>query len=165
MHGRLPKPVHLQLMEGHINKKSKAELERLKKNDEKVQFKSDNIKPPAWLSTEGKKTFRQLVKEFEFNGLLMNVDTYALGMFCDAYADYIRYTKTIAEEGDMMEHINKMGKTNNIPHPLITKKTQAFSQMDKMMAKLGLSPIDRARLVRQIDVEDDVKDDPFSDRL
>ena len=47
--GRNAKPIQLQLLEGNKVRKSKAELERLEKNDAKLQFNQDEIKAPAWL--------------------------------------------------------------------------------------------------------------------
>lgn len=164
---RNPKPVALQLLQGNAGKKSKAELERLQQADESLKFESDDIKPPAWLDTVGKKTFRQLVLDFVNTGLLVNVDTYALSMFSDAYSDYVKFTRIINKEGLQIEHTNKAGETNKVPHPLITKKAQAFTQMDRMMSKFGLSPVDRAKLIQNMQPEekDDAEENPFAGRL
>ena len=139
-------------MEGNKVRKSKEELERLQKNDAKLQFEKDDIKPPTWLKQDARKMFRKLVSEFEKTGLLVNIDTYALAIFADAYSTYVEYTKTIEEEGHLTEHTNKSGNTNTVTHPLITKKIQLFQQIDKLMGKFGLSPIDRAKLVQNMQV-------------
>lgn len=163
--GRNPKPVQLHLLEGNKNRLTKDEIDKRQKAEESLTFASDNIRPPTWLNAEAKKVFKKLVKDFESTGLLVNVDSYALSMFCDAYSDYIRFTAIIVEEGDMLEYTNKGSETNRIPHPLFTKKNHAFVQMDKMMGKFGLSPVDRAKLVVSLQTEDNEGDNPFSGKL
>jgi P27 family predicted phage terminase small subunit len=86
-------------------------------------------------------------------------------MFCDAYSDYIRYTRIIAEDGDTTEYTNKSEVTNIVPHPLITKKAQAFQQMDRMMSKFGLSPVDRSKLIQAMHPPEEEEDEKFGNRL
>lgn len=126
--GRNPKPQQLQILKGNKNRKTKQELDRLQKAEEKVQFKSDNIKPPSWLNAEAKKVFKKLVKDFEGTGLLVNVDIYAHHfMFCNAYCDYLQFTEIIETEGYMIQQTNKTGATNDIAHPLLAKKNTVFA--------------------------------------
>ncbi|WP_308346325.1 phage terminase small subunit P27 family [Priestia aryabhattai] len=164
--GRNPKPLQLHLVEGNPNRKTKADLERMEEAEKKVTFKSDSIKPPTWLDKQGKQTFKKLVKEFEETELLFNVDVYNLAMFADAYSLYIECTKEIAREGLMVEYTNKGAETNKVPHPLLTKKKQAFEQMTKIMSEFGLSPVARTKLILNLQIEEDKKPkNRFSDRV
>ncbi|WP_371017394.1 phage terminase small subunit P27 family [Pseudalkalibacillus sp. JSM 102089] len=161
---RPAKPVQLHLLEGNPNRISKEKLDKRKEAEESMTFKSDNLKAPTWLDKEAKKIFNKLIKEFIAAGILVNVDVHGLALYCDAYSDYIRYTNTIAEQGDQIEQTNKMGATNMIPHPLLTKKKQAFDQMNKVAGDFGLSPVARARLAVNLQKDED-DGNPFSDRL
>lgn len=144
--GRKPKPIHLHLLDGNTAKLTKAEIEERQNLEEKISFKKDKIKPPNWLSADAKKVFKKLVKEYETNDLLVNVDVSALSLFCDAYVDYIKCSEIIEEEGLLVEYTNKAAETNKVPHPLLTKKKQLFDQMNKLMGEFGFSPVSRARL-------------------
>jgi P27 family predicted phage terminase small subunit len=144
--GRNPKPIHLHLLSGNKNNLTKSEINKRKELEDKVSFKKDNLKPPTWLNKEAKKIFSKIVKEFEHNELLVNVDVHALSLFCDAYVDYINCSKIIEEEGLLVEYTNKAAETNKVPHPLLTKKKQLFDQMNKLSGEFGFSPIARARL-------------------
>lgn len=163
---RYHKPAHLQLLEGNKGKKSKEELENMIEAEKSLQLKADNIKPSSWLSPEGKKVFKRVVAEFAHTELLVNLDTFALEMFADAYADYVQYTNIIKQEGVMVMYTNKGDNTNEVPHPLIGKKSQAFQQMDKMMGKIGLSPADRGKLISTLlSNPKDEEANRFSDRV
>jgi P27 family predicted phage terminase small subunit len=163
--GRQAKPIHLQLLEGNKSHLTKAEIDKRQKAEENISFKSDNIKAPTWLNKEAKKIFSKLVKEFEHNELLANVDVHALSLFCDAYTDYINCSRMIEEEGLMVEYTNKAAETNKVPHPLLTKKKQSFDQMNKIMGEFGLNPVARARLAINLQNDDGDEGNPFSDRL
>ncbi|MBM7598480.1 P27 family predicted phage terminase small subunit [Virgibacillus halotolerans] len=149
--GRPAKPIHMHLVDGNKNKLTKSEIESRKEAEKQIVFSDDKIKgkritPPTWLSAEAKKIYRQLIKEFEHNDVLKNVDIHSVAMFADAYRDYIEMTEIINRDGMMMEHTNKSGASNTIPHPLYTKKKALFDQMQKVMAEIGLTPSARAKL-------------------
>lgn len=163
--GRNAKPAQLHLLEGNKNRIPKETLERRKAAEESMTFKSDAIKAPSWLNSEAKKIFNKLVKDFAATDILVNVDVHALALFCDNYHDYITFTKIIEEEGLQIEHTNKAGETNKVPHPLLTKKKQAFDVMDKISGQFGLTPVARARLALSLQKDNDEDDNPFSGRL
>lgn len=144
--GRNAKPIDLHLVNGNKNRLTKKEIEERKKREKEINFKADKIKPPKWLSNDSKKVFRQLVKEFEHNEMLKNVDVHHLALFADAFVNYIKCSEIIEQDGLMIEHTNKAGETNKVPHPLLTKKKQLFEQLNKIMGEFGLSPASRAKL-------------------
>lgn len=163
--GRQAKPTQLHLLEGNKSHLTKAEIDKRQKAEESMTFKSDAIKAPSWLNDDAKKIFRKLVRDFESTELLVNVDVYALAFFCDSYSDYIRFTQIILKEGDQLEHTNKAGETNKVPHPLLTKKKQAFEQCMKVMGEFGLSPSSRTKIIQSLDKGEDESENPFGERL
>lgn len=164
--GRAAKPIQLHLLEGNKNRLTKAEIDKRKKAEEQLNFKADKIKPPTWLRKEARKYFNRLVKEFEGLNLLKNVDVDMIALYCDALLDYITFTKIIEEEGVQIEHTNKAGETNRVPHPLLTKKQHAFQQMNRIAGDFGLSPVARAKLALNMQVDDkEGESNPFADRL
>ncbi|WP_198962479.1 phage terminase small subunit P27 family, partial [Geobacillus sp. FJAT-46040] len=79
-------------------------------------------------------------------GLVTNVDVNALALYCDAYANYVKCSQIIEEEGLMVEYTNKAAETNKVPHPLLTKKKQLHEQMKSLAVEFGLTPSSRAKL-------------------
>lgn len=147
--GRNAKPVMLQLLEGNKGKYSKAQLQERMEREKSIQPKSDNIKPPTWLSPFAKRIFKRKAKELLEVDLMTNVDVEALARWCDAYDDYVECSKIIKEEGLMVEYTNKAAETNKVPHPLLTKKKAAHEQMKSLETEFGLTPAARAKLAIQ----------------
>ncbi|WP_031311410.1 phage terminase small subunit P27 family [Alkalihalophilus marmarensis] len=163
---RQAKPINLHLLEGNKNRLTKEEIKQRKDAEESIQFKSDNITPPGWLSPEAKEIFTQLTNEFISNKILVNVDIHMLAWYADAYMDYINCTRIIEEEGLLVEYTNKAAETNKVAHPLFTKKKQSFEQMNKIAGEFGLSPAARAKLAMNLTPpEEKDKDNKFSDRV
>jgi P27 family predicted phage terminase small subunit len=163
MMARPSKPAIMHVLEGK-SKKSSAELDRRLSAEESLQFKADNIATPTWLREDARPYFDALTQEFEGMDLLRNVDVNALALYCDALLDYVTFTAIIEREGVMTEHTNKAGAENSVPHPLLSKKKQAFDQMSKLMSEFGLTPSARTKLAMSIPkaVEED---SPFGSRL
>ncbi|AIC95451.1 phage terminase small subunit P27 family [Shouchella lehensis] len=157
--GRNAKPIDLHLVGGNKSRKTKEEIDKRKKGEEQVKFKSDNIVVPNWLSDQGKQIFEQLLVEFKYTDLLVNVDTHLLGFFCDAMDDYINISEIIRLDG----YSDGEGNVNQ----LLTKKKHSFDQAMKVASQFGLSPTDRAKLAMSIVTKEVTKDDggSFSGRI
>lgn len=166
--GRNAKPIHLQLLEGNKPHMSNSEIDKRKEAEESLQFRDDQIVPPSWLKgKELLELFNNMVKEFEGLGLLKNVDVIALALLTDALYDYIRFTRIINREGYMIEQTNKANATNKVPHPLLTKKNAAFTQINKLMGDFGLTPVARARLAMNLvnEENEEEEDNKFKGRV
>lgn len=144
--GRKAKPVKLHVVNGNKAKLSKAELEARAAKEARLKVGTDAVRPPGWLSKEGKKEFRRLAKELKAVDLISNLDVDMLAAYCDAYAKYQECTEIIATDGLQVPYTNKAGETNLIPHQLLTKKKQLFDQMKYIAAEFGLTPSARAKL-------------------
>lgn len=162
---RNPKPIKLHLLEGNKNKLTKEEIDKREKAEESLKFDTNKINPPEWLNDHAKKVFKQIVKEFKKSELLVNIDVYAIALFCDAYNSYIECTRIIEKEGYIIEG-SRAAEAGIVAHPLMAKKIQLSAQMDKMMSRFGLSPVDRTKLVMNLQKDDKGKDDTgFGDRV
>jgi P27 family predicted phage terminase small subunit len=166
--GRNAKPFAMHVLDGNRNKQSKEKLEKMKKADEKLKFKDDNIKAPYWLSTRAKNIFNKLVAEFEGMNLITNIDVNMIALYSDAFASYIDYTERIKKDGIIVTSLNNGGFEQEDVNPLIAKKEKAFNMIEKAGSKLGLSPVDRAKMVGLMMEDDKDKDEGnsrFSGRL
>jgi P27 family predicted phage terminase small subunit len=144
--GRKAKPIQLHLLQGNKNRLTKKEIEERQQAEGRLKPKADKVKPPSWLDTVAKKEFRRIVSELEEIELITNVDVVALATYCDAYSDYVKCCKLIAEEGLMVEYTNKAAETNKVPHPLLTKKKQLHEQMKSLATEFGFTPAARAKI-------------------
>lgn len=148
------KSARLQLIQGNPNRRTKEQLSRRAENEKKLQMRAlaENIKPPAWLPTMAKKEFKRLAQLLLEVELINEADIDHLAAFCDAYAQYVQYTKEIKRTGLWVD-----GK----PNPMIMRKKDAAAQIRSFGADLGLSPAARARLA--IKMSGDDKDDDEDD--
>ncbi|TGA95622.1 phage terminase small subunit P27 family [Sporolactobacillus shoreae] len=146
------KSAMLQLIQGNPNRRTKEQLNKRVENEKKLQMRAENVKPPAWLPTAAKKEFKRLAELLLEVELINEADIDHLALFCDAYAQYIQYTKEIKSMGLWVD-----GKSN----PLIMRKKDAAAQMRSFGADLGLSPSARAKLAIKLngDDRDDDEDD------
>lgn len=143
--GKKAKPIDLLLIEGkkHLTKK---EIEERKAREQAIKPRAEKITVPNWLCEIATEEFNRqvdLLKEVE---LITEADIMQLATYCDAYANYIKCTEIINQEGFMIKHTNKSGETNKVSHPLLTKKKQLFEQMKAMAIEFGLTPSSRAKI-------------------
>lgn len=160
--GKRAMPIDLHLIKGNSNRLTKEQIEQRKEAEERIKPKADNINPPSWLKDKAKTEFNRLTKELSQIDLVTNVDIDALALYCDAYVDYIECSDIISKEGLMIEHTNKAGAENIVPHPLMTKKKQLFDQMKSLANEFGLTPGARAKIAIPKKEE---KKDPFGELL
>jgi P27 family predicted phage terminase small subunit len=125
---------------------TKDEIERRRAAEGRIKPKSNRIRPPDWLSDLAKDEFKRIIKEMKDLDVITNVDVDALAIYCDAYATYMECTRIIENEGFQIEHVNKAGASNMVPHPLLAKKRQFAEQMKSMATEIGLTPSSRARI-------------------
>ncbi|MGG0754256.1 phage terminase small subunit P27 family [Brevibacillus laterosporus] len=145
---RRAKPLELHLVQGNQSRLTKKEIEERQQAEERLKPKTNKVRPPSWLDKVAKAEFKRLAKELAEIDLVTNVDVNALATYCDAYSDYVQCTKIIQEEGLIVEHTNKAGETNSVPHPLLTKKKQLHDQMRSLAIEFGLTPSARAGLAK-----------------
>ena len=148
------KSAMLQLIQGNPNRRTKEQLNKRAENEKKLQMqaRAENIKPPSWLPTMAKKEFKRLAQLLIEVELINEADIDHLAAFCDAYAQYVQYTKEIKRTGLWVD---------DKPNPMIMRKKDAAAQMRSFGADLGLSPSARARLA--IKMSGDDKDDDEDD--
>lgn len=90
--GRARKPLSEQA--GNLTREIRA-----RKTAEESMAKTGNahfLKPPKWLiNAVAVKEYRRLVKELKNLDMLGNLDTNALGSYCNAFAKYLEVTEEL----------------------------------------------------------------------
>jgi len=97
---------------------------------------------PEWLSPPALDEWRRLVPILVGMGVLTLADGNALAMYCEAFALYVAAAREVAASGVLVDSY-RGGVAKN---PAIQVARDAADQCARWGAKLGLSPVDRARL-------------------
>lgn len=132
--------------------RTKDELEQKRQSEEAVKVANrKKITPPKWLCTEAKKEFNRVVKAFEeiesIDKLVSSLDVTILAMYSDAFFNYTKLVKEIAEEGATQTYTNARGETNTIVSAKVLAMNKYAEMIMKCATKLGLSVSDRLKLV------------------
>ena len=139
-------PVSVQLAKGNPNRLTKAEIKARQEAEESFKPNDDDIKIPRWLDKEGKSEWKRVSRELKELNILTNIDTTALGMYCDAYSKYQLATKKINKEGMFIEYTNKAGATNTIEHPAVKAQVKYADLIKKLCSEFGFTPSARAKI-------------------
>lgn len=162
---RKAKSIGLHLAEGNKSNLTKDEIEKRKKAEEKLTPKSDNIKRPKWLKHDkiAQREWRKIVPELKRLGLLTNIDTTALAMYCEAVSEYVQAVEKIKENGPVVEYTNTKGETNMVENPAIQVKKKNYQVIKDMLKEFGLTPSSRASLAIKAEGDDKKSDNEFGD--
>ena len=94
--GKTRKPIDMQ--KAHL---TLVEKQNRKMEEESVTTGNNQLKtPPKWLINDtAKKEWRRIVKELNKISIVGNLDYANLGGYCNAYANYIKATDILKEQG------------------------------------------------------------------
>ncbi|MCM1532786.1 MAG: phage terminase small subunit P27 family [Ruminococcus flavefaciens] len=139
----------LQLVaNGNYNHKTKDELKRRAKNEEKLRVSAEHMDPPNYLDPGAKKMFKSIVKLFAKTDLLNEADIPEIARYCDLTMEYKSCNTRLKRNGRSI---------NGKPNPDLRMKLQISAELDKLAKNLGLNPAARASLA--INMTDDQKSD------
>ena len=127
----------VQILHGNPNRRTKEQLQKRVKNEKKLQFSSDNLKPPSWLSTGAKKVFKTVVDLYKDTTFLNDADVVTLAQYCDWYSEYMACNRRLKKNGRVI---------GNKPNPDLRMKLQISAELDRLARELGLTPAARASL-------------------
>lgn len=97
---------------------------------------------PRWLSDGAKKHWRPVAKALHGCGLLTDVDVMALGMLCEAFAQYAEAREVVEREG-MFE---TTGAGYVYAHPAVGLMKSARADVLKWAREFGMTPAARTRI-------------------
>jgi P27 family predicted phage terminase small subunit len=131
--GRPPKPASIKELSGNPG-------QRAIQNEPKPVA---GIPPaPKWLKGDALKQWKKVMPILDGMGVITMADEDAVAAYCVAYAQFVKATEDIEANGIVVDSY-RGGVARN---PAIQVQTGALDQMNKWGSKLGLSPVDRARL-------------------
>ena len=92
--------------------------------------------PPKHLKGEALKFWKEIAPELVANGVAKRIDSAELALMCEWWARYRKWGKKLDAYKNFGDHL--MGLQNQV--------ASAFKQFDKIAARFGITPADRARL-------------------
>jgi len=104
-------------------------------------------KKPAWVKGAAAKHWKALAPWLAELDLLTALDTVALGLLCDAMADYLEAGAVINEKAaDGNKFVSVTDKGNEIQNPLVGVRNKAWDRVVKLLREFGMTPSARAGL-------------------
>jgi P27 family predicted phage terminase small subunit len=102
------------------------------------------LKPIVTLDDEGKKMFQMVLDYLDNSGLLETVDVVTITMLAKNLSIFVMLSREIQTIDDIVQ-VYENG-TSNVSGKM-TALSKVQTEVSKLSAKLGLSPMDRARMM------------------
>ncbi|NLZ02696.1 MAG: phage terminase small subunit P27 family [Pirellulaceae bacterium] len=104
-----------------------------------------NARKPAWIKGLAAKHWKQIAPLLIDAKLLTVLDTVALGLLCDALAEYLEAGEIVeAAAKDGVKFIATTDKGNVIQHPAVGVRNKAWERVVKLARQFGMTPSARA---------------------
>ena len=103
--------------------------------------------PPDWLGDRGKKAWAEILPLLRAMKVATIADPVALGMLCDALAEYIEARAVVQGEGAIYWTRGKVEMQRT--HPAVAIASDAWRRAKSMLSEFGLTPAARARVSAQ----------------
>jgi len=118
-----------------------------------VTYPAGKPEAPDWLADEARTEYERAA---ELMGRALTLaDMATLAVYAESYADFAQLTREIRKEGVTVMLNNGVFASN----PKCSQRDAAAKRMQSAAAKLGFSPVDRARVPKS----SDGKANPFSE--
>lgn len=120
---------------------AKEEVQKVVKKD---LSKNSSLKPIVSLDGEGEKMFTMVLDYLHETGLLESVDVVTITMLAKNLSMFVMLSREIQTIDDIVQ-VYENGSSNVSGKMTALSKVQG--EVSKLSAKLGLSPMDRARML------------------
>lgn len=138
------------LANGNKSHLTKEEIEKRKEQEDILkELSKDKIRPPTWLSKQGKKIFKDIVKELINIDILANIDVYCLAILSEEMDSYIDIVQRLRADDLIIQVTNKKGFTSSQKNPLYSMKLQSGEAVRKLSSDFGLTPAARLKIIQQ----------------
>lgn len=155
--GRTRKPLSEQT--GNLTKEiqTRRSIEQEMTKTDKRYF----LRSPKWLiNSVAVKEYKRIVKELKRLDMLGNLDTNALGKYCNAFAKYLEITEKLKDAP--LTIVNSAG--NEVENPLFNLQFKYSKEMRDNARLCGITIDSRLKFASQkLDKIDDAISDEFGD--
>ena len=118
-----------------------------------------DLNPPDWLSAVGCLKWEELVRYLgTVPGLLAEADREAMGMYCEAWEDFVAAREIVERDGPMV----MSEKGGMYQHPAVGMKNKALERMRLLAREFGMTPSARTSIKGLLPGKEK-KGDPFAE--
>jgi P27 family predicted phage terminase small subunit len=133
--GRPRKPTALKKLAGTYRKdRHRDELE--------ASHVAEDVEPPSFLCPEGRAKWKELCPKLAALGVLSDLDLPALAMWCGAWASYVKASRTLSAQGEVIVDRNGASRKS----PWLAVQRAAIETMAGIGSQFGMTPSSRASL-------------------
>lgn len=106
------------------------------------------VRKPQWVKGLAAKHWQTIAPWLKQSGLLTVLDVVALGLLCDALAEYFEAGEVVeaAVATDGVKFISTTDKGNIIQHPAVGVRNKAWERTVKLLREFGMTPSARANI-------------------
>lgn len=133
------KPEAIRKLDGNTGKRGHGIHDR--EDPKGTPILDKELQPPEWLENHAVALWNLLAPHLIVTKLLTENDVPAFAIMCNEYDIYRHCIELVEKQGYSVENGSQV-----IPNPFLTIKNKAFSNMEKLMGKFGLTPADRAKI-------------------
>lgn len=137
--GRPRKPTALKVVHGTKRK------DRQIPNEPKPSG-SLSVEPPEWLSDKAEPWWHRVRPILVGMQVATDADPIAVGMLCDALAEYVAARDDVLKEGATYDCTTEKGGTMIRAHPSVAIAADAWRRAKLMLTEFGLTPASRAKV-------------------
>ena len=137
--GRPKTPTVLKVVKGTQRK------DRANPSEPKPKAATKDEAPPDWLSLAATPWWHRVRPLLLQMKVLTQADPVALGLLCDALAEYVAARDAVVAGGPTYEVESKFGLTIR-PRPEVAMAQDAWRRAKLMLTEFGLTPASRAKV-------------------
>lgn len=134
MAGRRPLPTRLKVLQGTA--------QPCRMNPDEPEPEDDSIEKPFELSPVADKHWDKVIKELRAAKMITNVDSTALAMYCEVFAQWHDAMQKVKKYGSVIK--NQKGHPAQSPYMRVAFGAQ--NQMRQMMTEFGMTPSSRSKV-------------------
>lgn len=105
-----------------------------------------STEPPDWLSEEARPWWERVRPLLVRMNVLTSADPVALGLLCDALAEYVAAREQVERDGRTYESISVRAGTMIRAHPAVGIQADAWRRAKLMLTEFGLTPASRSKV-------------------
>ena len=124
------------------------------------QLEPEDILVPNYLTADQRKIFATILEVVLRMKYLRHEDTLLITEFCGFYAQYIDLCEVIADEGLLIEEVDRQGNVKKRVNPLVPIRDKMFNNFFRIAGQIGFTPASRKRMMAAVakETENEIKD-------
>lgn len=139
MRGRKPTPTAVKIARGNPGKRP------LPVGEPRGDTSVDDG-PPDWMTVEARQFWTEAAGRLRKSGVLTVDDLSALTVASEIYGQWLRASRTVAEQGETIEVEGSSGQTRIVERPEVAVAARARMDLLRYLVEFGMTPSSRARL-------------------